>query len=90
VVIIAVAMMWESYRLIATSKAFEDAKTFAYSSQHPWAYRKAADLAIPLQIALENIDLGSSDWNSKYNELPVDNVRLDAAYLRKLGNNSNW
>ena len=90
VVIIAVAMMWESYRLVSSSSAFEKAKDFAHKSGHLWAFAKAAELAIPVQIALENIDLGSSTWNSQYNELLVDNVRIEARELRRLANRSNW
>ena len=90
VVIIAVAMMWESYRLVSTSSAFEKAKDFAHKSGHLWAFAKAAELAIPLQLALESIDLGSSDWNSNYNGVLVENVRIEARELRRLANRSNW
>jgi hypothetical protein len=90
VVIIAVAMMWESYRLVSTSSAFEKAKSFAHQSGHLWAFAKAAELAIPVQIALENIDLGSSTWNSEYNAVLVDNVSREARELRRLANRSNW
>ena len=74
VVIIAAAMMWESYRLVSTSSAFE----------------KAKELAIPLEIALESIDFGCSTWNSEYSSILVDNVSRDARELRRLANNSNW
>ena len=90
VVIIAAAMMWESYRLVSTSSAFEKAKEFAYQSKHIWAYKKAAELAIPLEIALESIDFGCSTWNSEYSSILVDNVSRDARELRRLANNSNW
>ena len=88
--IIAVAMMWESYRLVSASSAFEKAKEFAHKTGHLWAFAKAAELAIPVQIALENIDLGSSTWNSQYSGILVDNVRREAQELRRLANRSNW
>jgi hypothetical protein len=89
--IVALSMAWEAYRLISTSKAFEDAKTFAHQSGHLWAYRKAADLSIPLCVALESIDFGVKQWNSDYSGILVDNTHREAAHLRKLANGTtNW
>ena len=85
------AMGWELWAIIRTSRAFEAAKDYAYASKHLWAYRKAADLAIPFEVALENVDFGTKQWSQDYYGVLVDNVAREAAYLRKLANGTtNW
>ncbi len=90
VLIIAVAMMWESYRLLSASSAFSKAKDFAHKSGHIWAFRKASDLAVPVCIAVENIDFGCSSWNRQYSSVLVENIRREAQQLRRLADRSNW